>query len=139
MRDRRTANSRNPTSGTQISSSYKDRSQVYSLLLQGSMPSLLVTVFILQLAIHLINTIGASSINDLVWPILTSLWRRPKPLTHCNSYGLSIQSSHSRTRRMLAMLLGSVVRLCASSERWMPSARRISSPNGQMYADSTTK
>jgi hypothetical protein len=30
------------------------------------MPSLLVTVFILQLAIHLVNTIGASAVNTLV-------------------------------------------------------------------------
>jgi hypothetical protein len=30
------------------------------------MPSLLLTVFLLQLAIHLVNTFGASSINTLV-------------------------------------------------------------------------
>jgi hypothetical protein len=30
------------------------------------MPSLLLTVFLLQLAIHLVNTFGASSINALV-------------------------------------------------------------------------
>jgi len=31
------------------------------------MPSLLLTVFLLQLAIHAVNTFGASSINTLVW------------------------------------------------------------------------
>jgi hypothetical protein len=32
------------------------------------MPSILVTVFFLQLAIHLVNTIGVSTINTLVNP-----------------------------------------------------------------------
>jgi len=32
------------------------------------MPSILVIVFILQLAIHLVNTVGAQAINDLVIP-----------------------------------------------------------------------
>jgi len=32
------------------------------------MPSILVVVFILQLAIHLVNTVGAQAINDLVIP-----------------------------------------------------------------------
>jgi hypothetical protein len=31
------------------------------------MPSLLITVFVIQLVIYLINTIGASTINDLVF------------------------------------------------------------------------
>ncbi|KAI9697022.1 MAG: GET complex subunit get1 [Candelina mexicana] len=31
------------------------------------MPSLLITVFILQLLIHLINTTGAATINSLIW------------------------------------------------------------------------
>jgi hypothetical protein len=30
------------------------------------MPSILLTVFILQLIIHIVNTIGASTINNLV-------------------------------------------------------------------------
>jgi hypothetical protein len=38
------------------------------------MPSLLVTVFLLQLAIHFVNTFGASTINTLVWhAVLTQL------------------------------------------------------------------
>lgn len=30
------------------------------------MPTLILTIFLLQLIIHLVNTIGASSINELV-------------------------------------------------------------------------
>ncbi|TAQ83597.1 hypothetical protein B7494_g8073 [Chlorociboria aeruginascens] len=30
-------------------------------------PSLLVIVFLVQLAIHIVNTVGASTINDLLW------------------------------------------------------------------------
>jgi len=37
------------------------------------MPSLLMTVFVLQLAIHLINTLGAAAINNLVCRFRTSL------------------------------------------------------------------
>lgn len=39
----------------------------YLLLLEfARMPSILVIVFVLQLAIHLVNTVGAQAINDLV-------------------------------------------------------------------------
>lgn len=31
-----------------------------------TMPSLLITVFVIQLLIHVVNTVGASTINDLV-------------------------------------------------------------------------
>jgi hypothetical protein len=31
------------------------------------MVSLLLTVFLLNVAIHLINTLGAATINELVW------------------------------------------------------------------------
>ena len=34
-----------------------------------TMPSLLIVVLVLQLAIHLINTVGAQAINDLVRPL----------------------------------------------------------------------
>jgi hypothetical protein len=34
------------------------------------MASLLLAVFILQLVLHIINTVGASTINDLVLPLL---------------------------------------------------------------------
>ncbi|PMD43988.1 hypothetical protein L207DRAFT_508750 [Hyaloscypha variabilis F] len=37
------------------------------------MPSLLLTVFLLQLAIHLVNTFGASSINTLLWNLYSNL------------------------------------------------------------------
>jgi hypothetical protein len=32
------------------------------------MPTLLLTIFLIQLSVHLINTIGASAINELVRP-----------------------------------------------------------------------
>ncbi|KAI4199551.1 MAG: hypothetical protein LQ348_001868 [Seirophora lacunosa] len=37
------------------------------------MPSLLLTVFILQVLIHLVNTIGANAINDLLWTLYNKL------------------------------------------------------------------
>ncbi|CZR59635.1 probable Protein get1 [Phialocephala subalpina] len=37
------------------------------------MPSILLVVFVLQLAIHLVNTIGASTINSLLWVLYTRL------------------------------------------------------------------
>jgi hypothetical protein len=37
------------------------------------MPSLLVSVFVIQLVIYIINTIGASTINDLVFLPLPSI------------------------------------------------------------------
>ncbi|KAL8808081.1 MAG: hypothetical protein Q9182_000359 [Xanthomendoza sp. 2 TL-2023] len=37
------------------------------------MPSLLLIVFILQLAIHLVNTIGANAINELLWTLYNKL------------------------------------------------------------------
>ncbi|KAL8733362.1 MAG: hypothetical protein Q9166_002186 [cf. Caloplaca sp. 2 TL-2023] len=37
------------------------------------MPSLLLTVFLLQLVIHLINTVGANSINELLWTLYNKL------------------------------------------------------------------
>jgi hypothetical protein len=36
------------------------------------MPSLLLVVFILQFLLHIINTVGASTVNELV-----------RPRTHC--------------------------------------------------------
>jgi hypothetical protein len=35
-------------------------------ILMPAMPSLLLLVFFLQLAIHLVNTVGASAVNSLV-------------------------------------------------------------------------
>ncbi|TVY20194.1 Protein get1 [Lachnellula arida] len=37
------------------------------------MPSLLVVVFILQLTIHLVNTVGAATINNILWNIYNRL------------------------------------------------------------------
>ncbi|KAH7401641.1 CHD5-like protein-domain-containing protein [Pyrenochaeta sp. MPI-SDFR-AT-0127] len=37
------------------------------------MPSLLLVVFILQLLLHIINTVGASTVNDLLWILYNKL------------------------------------------------------------------
>ncbi|KAH7040477.1 CHD5-like protein-domain-containing protein [Microdochium trichocladiopsis] len=37
------------------------------------MPSLLLVVFLVELAAHLVNTLGASAVNNLLWSIYTSL------------------------------------------------------------------
>ncbi|KAH6639756.1 CHD5-like protein-domain-containing protein [Boeremia exigua] len=37
------------------------------------MPSLLLVVFILQLVLHLINTVGASSVDELLWVLYNKL------------------------------------------------------------------
>jgi hypothetical protein len=41
------------------------------------MPSLLITVFVIQLVIHIINTIGASTINDLVFSLYLHAYLGP--------------------------------------------------------------
>jgi tail-anchored protein insertion receptor len=38
------------------------------------MPSLLLTTFLLQLALHLINTIGTTTINEYLWILYTTLF-----------------------------------------------------------------
>lgn len=47
---------------------------VYTLSISVQMPSLLLIVFLLQLSIHLVNTIGAPVINELVRTSFTSLY-----------------------------------------------------------------
>jgi len=44
----------------------------------AAMPSLLLVVFVLQFVLHIINTVGANTVNELVSPasILYSLKRR---------------------------------------------------------------
>ncbi|KAI8934069.1 GET complex subunit get1 [Plenodomus lindquistii] len=37
------------------------------------MPSLLLVVFILQLVLHIVNTVGASTVNDLLWILYNKL------------------------------------------------------------------
>ncbi|KAM7206309.1 CHD5-like domain containing protein [Rhypophila sp. PSN 637] len=41
-------------------------------ILQHSMPSLLLVVFLVELAIQLINTVGATTINNLLWHLILS-------------------------------------------------------------------
>jgi len=38
------------------------------------MPSLLLTTFLLQLTLHLINTIGTTTINEFLWNLYTTLF-----------------------------------------------------------------
>ncbi|CAL8582483.1 GET complex subunit get1 [Xanthoria parietina] len=42
------------------------------------MPSLLLTIFILQLTIHLINTVGATAIDELLWTLYNTLPTRTR-------------------------------------------------------------
>ncbi|KAF7554402.1 hypothetical protein G7046_g6825 [Stylonectria norvegica] len=37
------------------------------------MPSLLVTIFVLEVVVHLINAVGAKAINDLLWTLVNFL------------------------------------------------------------------
>ncbi|KFX97417.1 hypothetical protein V490_02796 [Pseudogymnoascus sp. VKM F-3557] len=62
------------------------------------MPSLLVTVFILQLAIHLVNTIGASAVNTLLWNLYNSL---PTPTSKAFKEQKKLQAEYLVTRKQL--------------------------------------
>ncbi|OBT65278.1 hypothetical protein VE03_04673 [Pseudogymnoascus sp. 23342-1-I1] len=62
------------------------------------MPSLLVTVFILQLAIHLVNTIGASAVNTLLWNLYNSL---PTPTSKAFREQKKLQAEYLVTRKQL--------------------------------------
>lgn len=71
----------------------------YQLSKFARMPSILVIVFILQLAIHLVNTVGAQAINDLVIPPPPKLPSHSASSTYTNkdflitSYGRSTARS----------------------------------------------
>ncbi|OBT94105.1 GET complex subunit get1 [Pseudogymnoascus verrucosus] len=62
------------------------------------MPSLLVTVFILQLAIHLVNTIGASAVNTLLWNLYNSL---PTPTSKAFKEQKKLQAEYLAIRKEL--------------------------------------
>ncbi|KFY61866.1 hypothetical protein V496_04852 [Pseudogymnoascus sp. VKM F-4515 (FW-2607)] len=62
------------------------------------MPSLLVTVFILQLAIHLVNTVGASTVNTLLWNLYNSL---PTPTSKAFKEQKKLQAEYLATRKQL--------------------------------------
>ena len=57
------------------------------------MPSLLITVFIIQLVIHLINTVGAKTINEIVRPYPPTYPHvpSPHPLTHLKLWTLYLR------------------------------------------------
>ena len=84
-----------------------------------NMPSILVIVFILQLAIHLVNTVGAQTINDLVITHLSStalsnlLYPGLLTVTTCQLWTLysKLPSSHSSAMRSQVELRREVVRL----------------------------
>jgi len=59
------------------------------------MPSLLLTVFLLQLTLHLINSIGATALNELLW----------------NAYNKYLPTSTSKSTQSQATLKREVVRL----------------------------
>lgn len=62
------------------------------------MPSLLVTVFVLQLAIHIVNTIGASAINSLLWNLYNRL---PTPTSKAFKEQKKLQRDYLAVRRQL--------------------------------------
>ncbi|KFY89809.1 hypothetical protein V500_05457 [Pseudogymnoascus sp. VKM F-4518 (FW-2643)] len=62
------------------------------------MPSLLVTVFILQLTIHLVNTIGASAVNTLLWNLYNSL---PTPTSKAFKEQKKLQAEYLAIRKQL--------------------------------------
>ncbi|KAL5346004.1 GET complex subunit get1 [Pseudogymnoascus australis] len=62
------------------------------------MPSLLVTVFILQLAIHLVNTVGASTVNTLLWNLYNSL---PTPTSKAFKEQKKLQAEYLAIRKEL--------------------------------------
>jgi hypothetical protein len=45
------------------------------------MPALLLVVFLVELAVHLVNTIGAASINNLVCEVIPGKKQRPARLS----------------------------------------------------------
>ncbi|KAH8772118.1 protein get1 [Hyaloscypha finlandica] len=62
------------------------------------MPSLLLTVFLLQLAIHLVNTFGASSINAVLWNLYNSL---PSSKSESSAEQRELKSQYLKVRKEL--------------------------------------
>lgn len=70
------------------------------------MPTILLTIFFVQLSIHLLNTIGASAINELLWTLYTSL-----PLRLSSSSSSSASGSRQSLHAQQSQLRAEVVRL----------------------------
>lgn len=51
------------------------------LQLRAAMPSLLLVMFTLQLVLHIVNTVGATTVNELVRPAFKSLYTYGSQLT----------------------------------------------------------
>ncbi|KAH8677391.1 CHD5-like protein-domain-containing protein [Xylariales sp. PMI_506] len=62
------------------------------------MPALLLVVFLVELAVHLVNTIGAASINNLLWTLYLML---PTETSKTAGKRREIQSEYLRIRRDL--------------------------------------
>ncbi|KAF2260084.1 CHD5-domain-containing protein [Lojkania enalia] len=62
------------------------------------MPSLLIVVFVLQLALHLINTIGANTINELLWILYN---RFPTPTSASAQQATTLKREVIRLKREL--------------------------------------
>ncbi|KAM0715484.1 hypothetical protein Q7P37_008982 [Cladosporium fusiforme] len=60
------------------------------------MPSLILVVFVIQLAIHLVSTFGGQAINDLLWLIYTKL---PTPQSKQAASGMQLRKEVVRLNR----------------------------------------
>ncbi|KAL9579220.1 MAG: hypothetical protein Q9212_005231 [Teloschistes hypoglaucus] len=61
------------------------------------MPSLLIVVFALQLLIHLVNTVGASAIEELLWMLYTTYL--PTPISDSVQESNSLRAEVVRLKR----------------------------------------
>ncbi|KAK8025635.1 Protein GET1 [Apiospora arundinis] len=62
------------------------------------MPSLILVVFIVELAVHLVNTIGAATINNLLWTLYLML---PTQTSRATAERAKLQSEYLKIRRDL--------------------------------------
>jgi len=62
------------------------------------MPSILVVTFVLQLLIHLVNTVGAATINNILWNIYNRL---PTPTSKSASEQRALKTQFLKLRREL--------------------------------------
>jgi hypothetical protein len=62
------------------------------------MPSILVTVFVIEVAVRLINAIGAATLNNLLWTALNYL---PVPTASAAAQQRKLQSEYLKVRKEL--------------------------------------
>jgi len=70
-----------------------------SILLRPAMPSLLLIVFVLQLVLHIVNTVGANTVNELLWVVYNKL---PTPTSSSAQRVQSLKKEIIRLKRELA-------------------------------------